>query len=59
MEAAFKNVIQNIKTNPAWLLAVQDFKAGPKISRKIGVFLALFVGLSKQKYFAEKRTGFL
>lgn len=58
MEAAFTNFIQNIKTNPAWLFFVQDFKAYPKISRKMGFFVALFVGLSKQKYFAEKEQGF-
>lgn len=58
MEAAFTNLIQNVNTNPAWLLFVQYFKAGPKISRRIGFFVALFVGLSKQKYFAEKEEGF-
>lgn len=37
---------------------MQYFKAGRKIPRKIGFFVALFVGLSKQKYFTEKEQGF-
>lgn len=58
MKAAFTNLIQNIKTNPAWLLFVQDFKAAPEIPRKIGFFVVLFIGLSKEKYFTEKEQGF-
>ena len=57
MEVAYADLIQNVKTNPAWLWVVQRFKAGWKLSRKTGLLRAFFASFSKEKNISQ-RTGF-
>lgn len=54
MEAAFTNLIQNIKSNPAWLF-VQYFKAGPKISIKIG-FLWHYLSVFRNRNILHRKN---
>lgn len=54
-EAAFANLIQNVKTNPTWLLFVQHFKAGWKNSRKTGLLRA-FLSVCQNRNISQTKN---